>query len=72
MCYMWRLGGGSGTFAQFCKPLELICAILCLVLVSGKTKAKLFLLLQWYFDLSKRTALVSFRQNQNKTVQVSS
>ena len=38
--------------------VELTCTILCFVLVLGKTKTKLFLVLQWYFDLSKQKALV--------------
>ena len=39
-----------------CKALT--CTILCFVLVLGKTKTKLFLLLQWYFNLSKQKVFV--------------
>ena len=36
----------------------LTCTILCFVLVLGKIKTKLFLVLQWYFDLSKQKVFV--------------
>ena len=52
----------------------LTCTILCFVLVLGetKTKTKLFLVLQWYFDLSKQKVfvLVWTKPKQNRAGQL--
>ena len=52
----------------------LTCTILCFVLVLGKTKTKtkLFLVLQWYFDLSKQKNVLVFvltKPKQNRAGQ---
>ena len=47
----------------------LICTILCFVLVLSKTKTKLFLILQWYFDLSKQKVLLLLKPKQSRAGQ---